>query len=139
MNIIGVRRAHRWLAVGFLAAVVVTVIGLSLSGPEWVVYLPLIPLAGLFLSGALMYVLVYRGSRAAPATGARDRRVRQVHRWSVVVFVVTVVATVIALAQQEPVVWVSYLPLIPLAGLLVSGSVMLVSPLLRARRAASGG
>lgn len=136
MNIIGVRRAHRWLAIGFVAAVLITVIGLSLSGPEWVVYLPLIPLAGLFLTGSVIYVLVYRGSRTGPAVGGR---VRQVHRWSAVVFVVAVVATVIALAQQEPVVWVSYLPLIPLAGLLLSGSVMLVSPLLRARRPASGG
>lgn len=136
MNIIEVRRAHRWLAVSFLAAVLITVIGLSLSGPEWVVYLPLFPLAGLFLSGSLMFVLVYRGSRRAPASGRSSgvRRVRRAHRWSAVVFVVTVVATVIALARQEPVVWVSYLPLIPLAGLFLSGSIMLVAPLVRARR-----
>lgn len=127
MNIIGVRRAHRRLAVGFLAAVVITVIGMSLSGPEWVVYLPLIPLAGLLLSGALIFVALFRRPRAVAASAGSTGRVRLVHRWSAVVFVVTVVATVIALAQREPIVWVSYLPLIPLAGLFLSGSVMLVA------------
>lgn len=134
MNITWVRRAHRLLAVGFLAAIVITVIGLSIGGPEWVVYLPLIPLAGLFLSGALMFVVLVRGARAMSAPGGSDGRVRVVHRWSAVVFVVAVVATVFALARQDPIVWVSYLPLIPLAGLLLSGSFLLVAPRLRARR-----
>ncbi|MFD3703188.1 hypothetical protein ACFWUP_08595 [Nocardia sp. NPDC058658] len=125
-----IRQFHRWLAVGFLAAVLITVLGLALSGPEWVVYLPLIPLAGLFLSGALMLVKFVRGRSVAAAFGGSSGRIRQIHRWSAVIFVVAVVATVIALAQPEPIVWVSYLPLIPLAGLVLSGSVMLV----RARR-----
>ncbi|MGY0500244.1 hypothetical protein ACWZHB_17285 [Nocardia sp. FBN12] len=127
MNITWVRRAHRWLAVGFLAAVVITVIGLSLSGPEWVVYLPLIPLAALFLSGASMFVVLLRGSRAVLVSRGSTGLVGLIHRWSAVVFVVTVVATVIALAQPEPIVWVSYLPLIPLAGLFLSGSFMLAT------------
>ncbi len=130
MNVTWVRRAHRRLAVGFLAAVIITVVSLSLGGPEWVVYLPLIPLAGLFLSGALMFALLLRGSRPLSVFGGSTGRVRQVHRWSSVVFVVTVAATVIALARPEPIVWVSYLPLLPLAGLFLSGSFMLV----RARR-----
>ncbi|MGW6118775.1 hypothetical protein ACWFRF_07015 [Nocardia sp. NPDC055165] len=135
MNITWVRRTHRVLAVAFLAAVLITVLGLSLSGPEWVVYLPLVPLAGLFLSGASMFVWLLRGPHPLSAFGDSAGRVRQVHRWSAAVFVVTVVATVIALAQPEPIVWISYLPLIPLAGLFLSGSFMFVSPLARARRA----
>ncbi|MFD4440496.1 hypothetical protein ACFWPK_12045 [Nocardia sp. NPDC058519] len=135
MNVTWVRRTHRGLAVAFLAAVVITVIGLSVSGPEWLVYLPLIPLAGLFLSGALMFVRLLRGPQPSSAFGGSAGRVRQVHRWSAVVFVVSVVATVIALARPEPIVWVSYLPLIPLAGLFLSGSFMFVSPWVRARRA----
>lgn len=127
MNITWIRRTHRWVAVAFLAAVVITVIGMSLSGPEWVVYLPLIPLAGLFLSGALMFALLLRRPRPLSVFGGGAGRVHQVHRWSAVIFVVTVVATVIALAQPEPIVWVSYLPLIPLAGLFLSGSFMLVA------------
>jgi uncharacterized membrane protein len=135
MNITWVRRTHRVLAPAFLAAVLITVIGLSLSGPEWVVYLPLIPLAGLFLSGASLFVRLLRGPQPSSAFGGSAGRGRQVHRWSAVVFVVTVVATVVALALPEPIVWVSYLPLIPLAGLFLSGSFLFVSPLVRARRA----
>ncbi|MBF6194328.1 hypothetical protein IU475_24400 [Nocardia beijingensis] len=63
-------------------------------------------------------------------------RVRQLHRWSGIGFVVTVLATFVALAQQEPVVWVSYLPLLPLALLLFSGLYMLVRPLALERRRA---
>lgn len=135
MNITWIRRTHRGLAVAFLAAVIITVLGLSLSGPEWVVYLPLIPLAGLFLSGALMFLLLVRGAHPSSVFGGSAGRVRQVHRWSAVIFVVAVVATVIALAQPEPIVWVSYLPLIPLATLFLSGSFMFVSPSVGSRRA----
>ncbi|QDP83583.1 hypothetical protein FOH10_18380 [Nocardia otitidiscaviarum] len=56
----------------------------------------------------------------------RGQRVRQAHRWSAVAFTVTVLATFVALAPEDPIVWVSYLPLIPLAALLVTGSTMLV-------------
>ncbi|MGW5918134.1 hypothetical protein ACWFPY_04015 [Nocardia fluminea] len=135
MNITWIRRSHRGLAVAFLAAVIITVLGLSLSGPEWVVYLPLIPLAGLFLSGALMFLLLVRGAHLSSVFGGSAGRVRQVHRWSAVIFVVAVVATVIALAQPEPIVWISYLPLIPLATLFLSGSFMFVSPSVGSRRA----
>jgi heme A synthase len=62
--------------------------------------------------------------------------VRQGHRWLAVAFTVTVVATVVALAREEPVVWVSYLPLFPLALLFFSGAYMFVLPYVVKRRAA---
>jgi hypothetical protein len=62
--------------------------------------------------------------------------VRQIHRWLAVVFTVTVVATTVALAQPEPVVWVSYLPLFPLAVLFLTGLYLFVLPYLVRRRAA---
>ncbi|XVV00291.1 hypothetical protein ACQPW3_22880 [Actinosynnema sp. CA-248983] len=54
--------------------------------------------------------------------------VRRVHRWVSMAFTVSVLATVVALAQPEPVVWVSYLPLFPLAVLFFTGLYMFVLP-----------
>ena len=47
--------------------------------------------------------------------------IRLFHRWMSIVFTLTVIATFIALAQPTPIVWVSYLPLLPLALLSVTG------------------
>jgi hypothetical protein len=41
--------------------------------------------------------------------------VRQTHRWLSIAFTVSVIVTFIALARQNPVIWVSYVPLFPLA------------------------
>ncbi|GLY08464.1 hypothetical protein [Actinoplanes sp. NBRC 101535] len=60
--------------------------------------------------------------------------IRQSHRWLSITFTVTVVATVVALTREEPVVWVSYLPLLPLALLLVSGMYLFAQPYLARRR-----
>jgi hypothetical protein len=54
--------------------------------------------------------------------------IRQFHRWLAVAFTATVVATFVALAQEEPVVWVSYVPLLPLALLLFTGLYLFVLP-----------
>lgn len=54
--------------------------------------------------------------------------IRQLHRWLSIIFTLTVIVTFIALAQPEPMVWVSYTPLAPLALLLVSGSYMFALP-----------
>jgi hypothetical protein len=62
--------------------------------------------------------------------------VRQIHRWLAIVFTVTVIATTVALAQPEPVVWVSYLPLFPLAVLFFTGLYLFALPYLVKRRAA---
>ncbi|GAA1405894.1 hypothetical protein [Catellatospora coxensis] len=59
-----------------------------------------------------------------------NKWIRQVHRWLSVAFTVTVVATFVALAQQEPIVWVSYVPLLPLALLLFSGLYLFALPYL---------
>jgi len=50
------------------------------------------------------------------------------HRWVSIAFTVAVIATFVALAQKEPIVWVSYVPLLPLALLLFSGLYLFVLP-----------
>jgi heme A synthase len=57
-----------------------------------------------------------------------NKWIRQIHRWLAVVFTVAVVAAFIALAQEKPVVWVSYLPLLPLALLQFTGLYLFVLP-----------
>jgi heme A synthase len=57
-----------------------------------------------------------------------NKWIRQTHRWLGVLFTVTVIAAFIALAQKEPVVWVSYLPLLPLALLWLTGLYLFVLP-----------
>jgi heme A synthase len=54
--------------------------------------------------------------------------IRQVHRWVAIAFTVTVIVTFIALAQDEPSFWVSYVPLLPLALLLITGLYLFVLP-----------
>ena len=57
-----------------------------------------------------------------------NKWIRQFHRWVAMVFTVTVIVTFIALAQENPVVWVSYVPLLPLALLLLTGLYLFVLP-----------
>ena len=54
--------------------------------------------------------------------------IRQTHRWTSIAFTVTVIVTFIALAQEKPLVWVSYVPLFPLALLLFSGLYLFALP-----------
>ncbi len=61
--------------------------------------------------------------------------IRQFHRWTSMVFVLTIIVTAIALAQPTPIVWVSYVPLVPLFGLLATGLYMFVLPYVQRRRA----
>ena len=60
--------------------------------------------------------------------------VRQGHRWMSIAFTVAVLATFIALAQAKPIVWVSYVPLFPLALLFFSGIYLFVLPYAAKRR-----
>ena len=60
--------------------------------------------------------------------------IRQIHRWLSVAFTVTVIATFIALAQKQPLVWVSYVPLAPLGLLLLTGLYLFVLPYATRRR-----
>jgi len=57
-----------------------------------------------------------------------NKGVRQIHRWLSVAFTVAVIATFVALAQEDPLVWVSYVPLFPLALLFLSGVYLFVLP-----------
>ncbi|MBL8546199.1 MAG: hypothetical protein JNL81_07025 [Hyphomonadaceae bacterium] len=57
-----------------------------------------------------------------------SRFIRQFHRWVSALFVVSVIATAIALAQPEPIMWMSYAPLLPLALLALTGIYMFFQP-----------
>ncbi|WP_240231431.1 hypothetical protein [Devosia lacusdianchii] len=65
-----------------------------------------------------------------PNPSPLSRWVRQSHRWIAVAFTLSVAATFVALAQPEPLVWVSYLPLLPLALLFLTGVYMFALPYL---------
>ena len=54
--------------------------------------------------------------------------IRQMHRWVSVAFTVSVIATFIALSQENPVIWVSYVPLLPLALLFLTGVYLFALP-----------
>ena len=62
--------------------------------------------------------------------------VRRSHRWLSIAFTVTVIANFVALgmAQKQPVAWVTYSPLLPLALLLFSGLYLFVLPYIARRR-----
>ena len=59
---------------------------------------------------------------------------RQIHRWMSVVFTVSVLVTFFALQRKPPVVWMSYVPLVPLAFLFFTGLYLFVLPYLAKRR-----
>jgi hypothetical protein len=67
-----------------------------------------------------------------------NKGIRQTHRWVAVAFTVTVIATFIALAQEKPVIWVSYVPLFPLALLFFTGLYLFVLPYVTRRRGGQG-
>ena len=54
--------------------------------------------------------------------------VRQTHRWTSIVFTITVIANFVALSQGVPPPWVTYSPLLPLFLLLFTGLYMFVLP-----------
>ncbi|MFO0202678.1 MAG: hypothetical protein ACK528_06065 [Alphaproteobacteria bacterium] len=60
--------------------------------------------------------------------------IRQFHRWVSAFFVLSVIATTIALAQAEPIMWMSYVSLLPLAFLALSDIYLFVQPNLSKRR-----
>ena len=62
--------------------------------------------------------------------------IRQFHRWVSALFVVTVIITTIAMSQPQPIIWISYTPLLPLFLLMASGIYMLVLPYVRRWRTA---
>jgi ABC-type polysaccharide/polyol phosphate export permease len=67
--------------------------------------------------------------------------VRQVHRWTSVVFTVVVLVVTVANSRgtSEPPEWVYLLPLLPLAVLFLSGGTLFVLPYLARRRRKTSG
>ena len=57
-----------------------------------------------------------------------NKWMRQIHRWLSIAFTVSVIVTFVALARTEPVVWVSYVPLAPLALLALTGLYLFALP-----------
>jgi hypothetical protein len=57
--------------------------------------------------------------------------IRQFHRWTSIVFTLTVIANFVVRAFQEPPMWVTYSPLPFLFLLLFSGLYMFVLPYMR--------
>ncbi len=69
-----------------------------------------------------------------------NKRIRQFHRVVSMVFMATVIFTAVALTVDSSVVWVSYVPLLPLFVLMGTGVYMWFLPYTarrRARRAAA--
>jgi hypothetical protein len=55
-----IRQVHRWLAATFTVTVALVLVAQTQSEPpEWAFFLPLLPLAVLFLSGLYLFVLPY--------------------------------------------------------------------------------
>ncbi|MFG1921841.1 hypothetical protein [Cryptosporangium sp. NPDC048952] len=58
------RQIHRWTSIVFLAIVALCFVSVAVSGPAWILYLPLPPLFLLMGTGLYMFVLPYRKRRA---------------------------------------------------------------------------
>lgn len=60
-----IRSTHRWLSMTFLLTVVITAIAVATQDQpaDWVLYLPLFPLAFLAFSGVYLFVLPYKTKR----------------------------------------------------------------------------
>ena len=82
---------------------------------------------------APVVLLGHNGGMHKKAPGLRARALHTAATWGF-----TVVVTFVALAQRDPVVWVSYVPLLPLALLLVTGLYLFVLPYLVKRDKAGG-
>ena len=71
---------------------------------------------------------------ASPAPRNASAWIRQIHRWLSILFTLSVIATFIALALPDPLVWVSYIPLAPLFLLMATGLYMFALPYIARRR-----
>jgi len=69
-------------------------------------------------------------------TNTRPAWFRRAHRFLATLFTLSVIATTVALAQAEPIMWMSYVPLFPLALLMITGLYLLALPHVRRWRAA---
>ncbi|GAA4692859.1 hypothetical protein GCM10023215_32540 [Pseudonocardia yuanmonensis] len=64
-----IRRTHRWTSLAFTLTVVVCFAALGGALPEWVFYVPLLPLAVLLASGLYLFVLPYTRRRRTRPVG----------------------------------------------------------------------
>lgn len=71
--------------------------------------------------------------QAQPREVRVSKFIRQFHRWVSALFVLSVIATTIVLTQPDPMIWFSYVPLLPLALLALSGIYLFVLPYLKRR------
>ena len=62
--------------------------------------------------------------------------IRQFHRWTSILFTLTVIANFAAMARGTPPPWVTYAPLLPLALLLFTGLYLFALPYVARRRRA---
>jgi hypothetical protein len=70
-----------------------------------------------------------------------SNRIRQSHRWISIAFTLTVIANFVALGVNggsQPLAWITYAPLLPLALLTFSGLYLFALPYLVRRRGAPG-
>lgn len=65
-----------------------------------------------------------------------NQRLRQLHRWTSIVFTLTVLANFVAMIWGPPPAFITYSPLPPLFVLLFSGLYLFVLPYAAARRGA---
>lgn len=63
-----------------------------------------------------------------------NKIIRQTHRWVSIIFTLLVIVVMVASAREEPPLWVSLMPLAPLAVLLITGLYLFVLPYLSRRR-----
>lgn len=59
---------------------------------------------------------------------------RQGHRWISMLFMLTVVANLIAMAFGTPPAWITFAPLLPLFILMITGAYLFVLPYIAKRR-----
>ena len=60
--------------------------------------------------------------------------IRQIHRWLAILFTLTVIANLVAMAQGTPPAWITYSPLPPLFLMMATGLYMFALPYVAARK-----
>lgn len=63
--------------------------------------------------------------------------IRGIHRWTSIVFTLTVLANFVAMGFGTPPAWITYSPLLPLALLLLTGLYLFALPYFARRRPAA--
>ena len=76
--------------------------------------------------------------QTAPREVRVSKWIRWFHRWVSMAFVLSVIGVTIAMSQPEPQLWVTYVPLAPLALLALTGIYMFFLPYAAKWRRAGG-